>query len=183
MTIFKRRAGGNVPIIGNYHNYKSYVREDFCECCAYCLVHELLAGGEESFELDHFKPQSKFPDLTNDFYNIYYSCHSCNKYKCNSWPDETLIKSGYNFVDYCNDTFSSHFKEQNGKWIPISHAGEYTNDKLRLNRKHFVEIRTLLYKILELSGEKPFDWDKPMKYQIEKFTSIISKLRKSFKGE
>src|SRR4030095_2488898 len=49
----------------DYRRFRPYIREDFNECCAYCLLHELLAGGTENFELDHFKPKSRYPDLTH----------------------------------------------------------------------------------------------------------------------
>lgn len=66
---------------GGYTAFRAYVRQDFRQCCAYCLLHEFWAGGEDNFELDHFRPVSRFPDLERDFYNLYYACHVCNQRK------------------------------------------------------------------------------------------------------
>lgn len=149
--------------INDYKDYRKYIRDDFHECCAYCLSYELITGGEENFVLDHFKPKSKFPELTNEFSNIYYSCSVCNRYKSNIWPSQALIEQGQEFVDYCKSNFSSHFAEQDdGIWKPITPAGEYTAKKLRLNRQGLVKIRKLLKQY-----NVNIDWDKPLKEQIE----------------
>ena len=160
--IFKRQG---IYIESNdYQNYRKDVRKDFHECCAYCLSYELISGGEENFELDHFKPKSKFPELTTKFSNIYYSCSVCNWYKGNIWPSQELIEQGQEFIDYCKTNFSTHFIEQdNGIWKPITPTGEYTIKKLRLNRKGLVKIRKLFKK-----HNVKINWNKPLKEQIDK---------------
>ena len=79
MPVFLRRRNPP-PKVNDYTKYRPLVREDFRECCAYCLLHEIIAGGEANFELDHFRPKShpEFAGLVNGFYNLYYSCHVCN---------------------------------------------------------------------------------------------------------
>src|SRR5215213_3702452 len=118
MAVFDRRA---VPPLSEeqYQRYRRYVREDFRECCAYCLLHELLAGGQDNFELDHFFPKSKPSPLAwpADFYNLYYACHICNHYKSNCWPSDGLLEKGYRFVDFCREEFSQHFAANgDGSW-------------------------------------------------------------------
>ena len=168
MPVFSRRSE---PPSGqdNYQGYRQYVRGDFVECCAYCLLHELLAGGEDNFELDHFQPQSKYRDFSwpQDFYNLYYACHVCNHYKSNSWPKPALLREGYQFVDPCRDNFSDHFQaDGSGHWAPVTRAAEYTEARLRLNRRHLVEIRSLLTEIGSLRGIA-LDWNLPLKKQLE----------------
>jgi hypothetical protein len=168
MPVFTRRQTAPAPK-RNYATYRPFVREDFSECCAYCLLHEIVSSGEDNFELDHFRPKSNplFASLINDFYNIYYSCHVCNHYKGNSWPDSDLEIAGYRFVDPCKERFSAHFKEEpDGRWSALTKAGEYTEAKLRLNRKHLVEIRMLLRDIAQRLGEDAINWDSPSKGQI-----------------
>lgn len=168
MAIFNRRC--NPPKSEkNYYKYRDLIREDFSECCAYCLLHELISGGRDSFELDHFRPKSNplFSHLINHFYNIYYSCNVCNLYKGDSWPSNDLEHQGYRFVDPCKENFSTHFIENNnGQWIPITNAGIYMEKKLRLNRLHLVKIRGLLRRIAEQKGYKSINWDFPTKDQI-----------------
>jgi hypothetical protein len=131
--------------MGSYLTFRPYVRDDFRGTCAYCLLLELFAGGQENFELDHFRPRHLFESLLNDFYNIYWACHPCNHIKRGAWPSEELQKQGYSFVDFCAADFSDHFREDaDGGWIPLSQSGAYTADRLRLNRPHLKEIRRLL---------------------------------------
>ncbi len=73
------------------------------------MMREIWAGGEENFELDHFRPRSLFPDGTDDFYNLYYACHPCNHFKGDQWPSQSLQDEGIGFVDLCGDDFSDHF--------------------------------------------------------------------------
>jgi hypothetical protein len=161
----------------DYRKYRPLVREDFCECCAYCLLHEILAAGADNFELDHFKPKSdaRFAALATSYYNIYYSCHVCNHYKGAAWPSEELASVGCRFLDPCVDMFSAHFREDpSGEWVPLSKAAEYTAARLRLNRKHLVEIRSLLRDLALLRRLDPPDWDHPARDQIARLISTSS---------
>lgn len=167
MAVFYRRGSSPGPF-SNYLQYRPFVREDFSECCAYCLLPEITAGGREAFELDHFRPKSlpQFAGLANDYYNLYYACHVCNHYKSNHWPAPAQEAAGYGFIDLCSEVFSAHFSEQSdGSWAPLSRHAQYTCDKLRLNRRHLVEIRRLLHEIANLRRMQ-LDWDVPLKDQI-----------------
>lgn len=134
------------PVVtGGYRAFRSHVRKDFKESCAYCLLLELYAAGEQNFELDHFCPQKECPKLRRNFYNLYYACHPCNNIKRAKWPDAQLLKRGICFVDLCKDDFEAHFKERpDGQWDGLTESGKYTIDALNLNRKHLVQIRKLL---------------------------------------
>ena len=165
-SIFSHRSP--VPSENNYAKYRPYIREDFSECCAYCLMHEIFAHGQENFELDHFKPKSKpeFAHLVHQYTNIYYSCHVCNKNKWSHWPSAELYFKGYRFVDTCKENFSAHFEDKDGYWNPISPAGEYTAEKIRLNSRHNIQIRQMIREWLSWLGEPSIDWDKPLKLQV-----------------
>jgi hypothetical protein len=146
MPYFLRRTPP--PFVkGDYRSFRPFVREDFSGQCAFCLFPELLAGGEENFELDHFRPRRLFPELLNDFYNLYYSCHPCNHIKRDSWPPQTLEEQGIRFVDLCKEDFASHFQVEHGIWHGLTKPGEYTIDKLNLNRQHLVTVRALLERL------------------------------------
>ena len=138
-----------VPSVrGGYRAFRPFVRADFARRCAYCLMSEPLAGGERNYELDHFRPRKHFPDLLNDFYNIYYSCHPCNFTKLDHWPAEQLEARGIQLVDLCKDEFARHFSaEPTGEWVGITESGKYTIDLLRLNRKHLVQLRGWLMQL------------------------------------
>lgn len=134
------------PIVaGGYKSYRPAVRADFKSSCAYCLISEMFAAGEENFELDHFHPVSKFKLQKQDFYNLYYACHPCNHIKRAKWPDDGLVGKGIGFVDLCKDDFDIHFCElPDGSWKGLTSSAEYTIDALRLNRRHLLQIRKLI---------------------------------------
>jgi len=135
-------------VTGGYPAYRPHVQSDFEKTCAYCLLEELLAGGEENFELDHFKPKNLFKTLVNDFYNLYWSCHPCNRIKWAYWPSKELQKRGIGFVDLCQDDFKTHFVEKaDGTWEGLTLSAGFTIDALNLNRPHLKQIRMLVRKL------------------------------------
>ena len=130
------------PISSDYRTYRPYVRHDFQKSCAYCLLSELFAAGEENFELDHYKPKKTFPEDKLNYYNIYYSCHPCNHIKHIKWPANKL---GVSIVDFCQTDFESQYVEElDGSWTPLSPSATYTVEALRLNRPHLKRIRQLV---------------------------------------
>ncbi|NIA02420.1 MAG: hypothetical protein GWP15_03480 [Nitrospirae bacterium] len=163
-SIFSHRVPS--PSENNYQKYRPYIREDFHECCAYCLLHERFANGERNFELDHFKPKSKYDQLKEVYTNIYYSCHVCNRGKWHHWPSEELQSKGYRFIDTCRETFSEHFVDEDGYWKPISNAGKYTAERIRLNSPHNIEIRKMVKSLHNQLSDSVLDWDKPIKDQL-----------------
>jgi len=151
----------------NYQRYRPYIREDFCYCCAHCLMPEHLAAGERNFHLDHFKPKSHFPELRFEYSNLYYSCSVCNQNKGAKWPSSKLQEKGYRFIDTCIENFSSHFSEEDGKLVPLTPAAEYTQERLRLNSKHLVELRQMIKWLIYQLSETPLNLDEPLHSQVK----------------
>lgn len=129
---------------GKYTRFREFVREDFEYVCAYCYLHEDHVGGERHFELDHFCPRRICPDKVDDFYNLYWSCHGCNKpgSKHAKLPDPLLISEGYVFVDLCQDKFEAHYELQpDGRLKPLTKKAEYTIEHIQLNNDDLVRLR------------------------------------------
>lgn len=143
MARFSRTSPSpQLPPGKDYSYYRLSVRKDFERCCAYCLRHEDHNGGAENYELDHFKPRKHFPQNTNDFNNIYYSCHRCNKRKSATWPDAGEQLLGCSFVDLCQDEFTTHYNLRlDGTLEPLTKAAKYTVLKMRLNSSELVRQR------------------------------------------
>ncbi|MBM3795622.1 MAG: hypothetical protein FJW31_16545 [Acidobacteria bacterium] len=78
---FRRRAEPPKVSSRDYQVFRETVRENFVATCSYCLLEERWAAGKENFELDHFRPQTLFPQLRMSFYSLYWSCHVCNRLK------------------------------------------------------------------------------------------------------
>jgi hypothetical protein len=166
VRVFTRRKT-SPPSPSGLARYRFLVRQDFSECCAYCLLHELLAGGVSNFELDHFRPKSRFPGLADAYFNLYYSCHVCNLYKGADWPSDELSEKGYGYLDFCQQSFSEHFRERaDGIWEPLTPSAEYTEARLRLNRRHLVEIRRLLRRLAQSHGAPSVNWDSPIRNTV-----------------
>ena len=167
MSIFARRP--TAPQGGGYQSFRAHVREDFSQCCAYCLFPELLLGGPDAFDIDHFKPQSIFPDLIDEFFNLYYSCHICNRYKSNRWITGELAKEGFGFVDPCKDRFDHHYNNgtPDGRWQPVTNQGEYMIEKLRLNSQHRSDVRRMLDDVADRYHLPRIDWNHPAHPAIE----------------
>jgi len=136
------RAASAPQRTGAYSIFRSFVRQDFRACCAYCLLHEFWAGGESAFELDHFRPVSRFPDLEHDYYNLYYACHVCNQTKRDHWPTSEMEQRGISFVDLCRDDFDVHYYVlEDGRLQPLTESAHYTLLVLRLNSEHLIRLR------------------------------------------
>ncbi len=144
MPIFRRRA--DPPPESNYRQYKQLLREDFDCRCAYCLLHEgdTYGGGFHNFQIDHFRPRTKFRELINTYSNLYYSCRWCNRAKDETWPSDEEQQRGFAFVDPCvEDLYTTHSKlnPNTGKLTARSKPGEYTIREIRLNRRMFKKLR------------------------------------------
>jgi hypothetical protein len=132
----------------HYASYRSYVRADFRETCAYCLLKEVFAAGLENFEIDHFRPQSRYSVGVNDFYNLYWACHPCNHIKAAKVPLPELQARGIWFVDLCASDFAQHYREHaDGSWEPLTDDAMYTEKALLLNRPHLKQVRQLLARL------------------------------------
>lgn len=134
MAHFTRRE--NPPPSQNYQDYRPFLRRDFRRLCAYCERNEFTLGGEEFFEIDHFRPVDRFPEQTVHYPNLYYACGKCNRHKGRTWPSVAAVSRGFRFADPCEeDMYTEHLEEiQGGELRPRTNCGAYTRDHIRLNR-------------------------------------------------
>lgn len=69
----------------NYNAYKTFLAEDFNHRCGYTDCSDYWFGGKRTFQIDHFKPESKYPELKNEYSNLVYCCSYVNRAK---WDDD-----------------------------------------------------------------------------------------------
>ena len=113
MARFIRRE--TPPYYSDHRKYKPFLRKDFQFQCAFCERTEAYLGGAEEFEVDHFKPESTFPELRVVYENLYYTCRRCNGYKSATWPSNDKIGRGLVFADPCvEDPYDVHLRERMG---------------------------------------------------------------------
>ena len=73
-------------------DFRDKLSNRFFGKCGYC--ERRCDGPANAPTVDHFRPRSKFPELTYVWSNWVFACFRCNDIKANLWPD-----SGY--VDPC----------------------------------------------------------------------------------
>jgi hypothetical protein len=143
MALFTRRE--SPPVFSNYSDYRPFLRRDFLVRCAYCERTEEYLGGEEAFEVEHFKPKSKFPELTRAYTNLYYVCRKCNGHKWETWPSADQFGRGQRFADPCvEDPYVHHLRErEDGAVDELTPCGTYSNRHIRLARPELRRWRRL----------------------------------------
>lgn len=144
----------------NYRSYKEHLQKDFNKRCGYCDDRDVICGGKKGFHIDHFRPQTPFKHLENDYSNLVYACSYCNGGKSNDWPsgDEKLnIIDSKGYIDPCETDFDNHLERYDyGKIRPKTEVGKYMFNKLKLGLKRhelawkYEQLENLLSK---LSGE------------------------------
>lgn len=63
--------------------FPDYIRRQELKCCVYCNANYTITDvdGIAYYDLDHWKPKSKYPFLCISFFNLQPCCHSCNMHK------------------------------------------------------------------------------------------------------
>jgi uncharacterized protein (TIGR02646 family) len=138
------RSKTSPPQFSNYRRYRPYLRADFHKRCAYCEMTERVVLEITAFGIDHFRPKKLFPDLECRYENLYYCCNDCNRYKGWVWPSADRSSEGYFFPDPCEcDPQIDHLSENDqGRLVPITNAGVFALEVLRLNRESCTRFRT-----------------------------------------
>lgn len=64
-----------------YEGYRSWVRDEYCFRCVYCLNREEWCNAGHTggaFHIDHVFPKVAYPDLETSYENLVYACTRCN---------------------------------------------------------------------------------------------------------
>lgn len=145
MARFAHRNPAPEAAGSGYQRFRSFLREDFEKTCHWCVLEELWTAGEESAEVDHFRPKHLFPDLAEEYTNLYYACHRCNHRKGAHWPDGDLQARGVGYVDLCADDYETHYRMRlDGSLETLSDSAQWTVQTIRLNSPHLVQVRRLI---------------------------------------
>lgn len=147
----------NPPKYKVYTSYRKYLRIASNYSCAYCTISESESPGA-TFNIEHFRPQKFFPELSNKCENLRYSCPRCNSYKGDLWISE--LNGCKRKCDECKqmvcknniERFINSLSEEPSKMIFLekddklyvyneSKPANYTIKYLRLNRAHLVKLR------------------------------------------
>lgn len=155
-SLMKKVNYDSPPQYATVAKYRKYLRKTFNYSCAYCTVTEaeVLAA---TFNIDHFRPKSLFPQLECDCTNLRYACPRCNTYKSDRWipkgmgchRDCVSCKTHIcttnipRFIDVRIEDPSDYLYEKDDYICAYngSKVAEYTIRSLRLNRVQLVRLR------------------------------------------
>lgn len=59
-------------------SYRPWLRDQFSFRCAYCLIREQWGRVTGEFDVEHFRPQARNPELATVYDNLHYACSRCN---------------------------------------------------------------------------------------------------------
>ena len=120
----------------DFHKYKQYLADDFKHKCGYTDCSEMWFGGKATFQIDHIKPKSKYPELENDYSNLVYCCSYVNRAK---WDDDSP-----NYLDPCTEDFNVHFERDDyGRIVPKTPQGRYMAEHMQLRLLRYALIWNL----------------------------------------
>ena len=114
----------------------------------YCRMPDGLQS-QTSFEVDHYRPQSLFPDLRNEYSNLYYACNSCNRRKGSFWPSAAQLAAGVFVANPCDHVMIDHLRANGTAVNHISKAGEYMVALLDLNAPERIGHREVINSLIK----------------------------------
>ena len=166
----------NKPTKGTYSDWKEALSIEGKQQCVYCAINIKSFGGLRNFHVEHYKPKDKkyFPELTNEFSNLFFSCSICNCFKGNDWHDEPTEHLGGKFYPDPSVINYSDFLTNDCDFVVQSDSktGNYIINKIYLNRPQLVmerrskslhmellqeseELRNVLLSFKETDSENP----------------------------
>lgn len=147
---------------GKYQILQQALLDSNDDHCAYCDCHPLK--DDRGFEIDHFKPKTKFPLLAFTYSNLFPSCNECNKK--NSKFHNLLIKpdeENYRFEDFFRfDSFTGEICINESKSIENQKRAKITIDIFRLNIGNKPKNRLKAIK-KEIKAKTPLN-ERPYRY-------------------
>lgn len=127
------------------HTNKKYLAIDFNYHCAYCDDADRYNGGSRYYQVDHFAPESKFPELKYTYENLLYTCPYCNRAKSDTWVSNDAsisVVDDIGFISPCQDEYYMHLtRNDDGTISPSTSLGLYMWTQLKL----YLRRHSLLY--------------------------------------
>lgn len=135
----------------HYGDYREELRWDFWYHCAYCTIAEGEAEGI-SFGADHYLPQARYPERRDAYENLFWCCETCNSFKGDA-PSEPAARRGLRFLKVDTDDPADHLALSEDSGTRLVHrtkeVGEYTVEKLNLNRQPLRRLREVRLRLYE----------------------------------
>jgi hypothetical protein len=113
----------------------------------YCRLPDGLKG-EEGFSVDHYRPQSKFPELVTTYSNLFYACGCCNRRKGAFWPANAQWQAKQFIPNPCEHVMFEHLRYRVARVETRGPTGEFAERVLMLNDEHSVDYREFVLSVI-----------------------------------
>jgi len=137
----------------SYRAFKPFLRKEFDGRCVYCALPDLLKG-QDSFGVDHYRPQSAFPSLITEYNNLFYACNACNSRKRQFWPTPKQWEKGHFVPNPCDHVMYQHLRAANAVIQGRTETGRFSIDLLDLNDPASVEYRKLVLDVCKIMSRE-----------------------------
>lgn len=127
------------------YKYRPTLRYDFFYACAYCSMSEFEASAV-GFQIDHYLPESKHPELKHAYSNLMWSCATCNGMKSDFEPTNDDRDKGLYIIRIDNEDPSEHIASDEYRVVGKTSTGSFNIDVLHLNRSALIRIREIRQK-------------------------------------
>lgn len=132
--------------------YVKYYNKLAIKTCVYCNAQYAVSVNTSSsvskcyFELDHFKPKSKYPFLCTSFFNLQPCCGNCNRIKLNQNAEFSL------YTESSSDIDPFHFRLTDSSVVKymISQDAKYLETRLCSNNTSLLDNHTSIFHTNEL---------------------------------
>jgi len=141
------------PSYSDYSRYKPTLKQEFASQCVYGRLPDGLKG-EDSFSVDYYRPQSKFPGLVTTYANLFYACSCCNRRKGAFWPTDAQWRAKQFIPNPCDHVMFEHLRYRSARVETRTRAGELAERVLMLNDEGSVEYRELVLSVIAVLEEK-----------------------------
>lgn len=118
--------------------------EEFHRACVYCMMPDAFGG---TFEVEHYRPVSRFKSLEHEYSNLFYACRACNGRKGKRWF-EPADGGGY-VVNPCQDVMASHVWFERLHVQTRSAAGRLTAEIIQPNDTATVAYREVMQQAVD----------------------------------
>lgn len=150
----------------DYHRYKEYLADDFNHHCGYTHCTDRWFGGMKTFQIDHFKPHSKYPALKTEYSNLVYCCSYVNRLKSNDYSSK--------YLDPCDENYNMHFERSyDGRIFGKTECGKFMAQKLSLNLSRYAIAWNIerLEKRIKILQEKAVEYP-----ELKEVTDMMHRL-------
>jgi hypothetical protein len=136
-----------------YQTYKRYLRLEFTGKCVYCQMPSSMRE-YAVFGVDHYRPQTYFPELATTYSNLYYCCNACNSAKGPYWPSSAALEKTHFIPNPCDHTMFAHLRFRGAVVEARTSAGQVALETLDLNDPATLQFREFVLATIVMWQEK-----------------------------